>query len=292
MELEVFSDLSERLKYNLPGFPLYVRKDELRNYRNFTAACHWHPDLEFISILEGTMDFFVNGRVVRLETGSGIFVNSKRLHYGFSKEKFECTFLANVVHPILLGEHTPLGKEYFESKFNTKTEDYILLNRDYAWQNEILAGIAQINDEMDSGKPNHLRIISKTASICAIIGDNIRPASSARPDELLLPTVWSMTGFIRKNYRRKIMLDDIAAAGSVCRSKCCQLFSEYVGQSPGAYLTQYRINKSCEMLRETNMTVLEVAIACGFHSPSYFAYNFQKETGLSPRKFRNLGIRD
>lgn len=80
-----------------------------------------------------------------------------------------------------------------------------------------------------------------------------------------------MTGFIGQNYDSKITLDDIAASGSVCRSKCCRLFNEYVGQSPNAYLTRYRINKSLEMLRETNMSVIEVSLACGFQSPSYFA---------------------
>ena len=48
MNLEVFSDMSERVNYNLLGFPLYVREGELCNFVRY-AACHWHPDLEFFS---------------------------------------------------------------------------------------------------------------------------------------------------------------------------------------------------------------------------------------------------
>jgi len=95
-----------------------------------------------------------------------------------------------------------------------------------------------------------------------------------------------MTGFIFQNYTEKITLDAIAAAGYVCRSKCCQLFSEYIGKTPNAYLTGYRIGKSCEMLKESNMTVVEVAMAYGFQSPSYFTHVFQKETGLTPKEYR------
>jgi len=40
MALEVFSDLSERLNYNFPGFPLYVRRGELRQFERYAAACH------------------------------------------------------------------------------------------------------------------------------------------------------------------------------------------------------------------------------------------------------------
>ena len=55
MALEVFSDMSERLNYNVPGFPIYARKGELRHFDRYAAACHWHPDLEFILILNGTI---------------------------------------------------------------------------------------------------------------------------------------------------------------------------------------------------------------------------------------------
>jgi AraC-like DNA-binding protein len=287
MAIEVFSDLSERLKYNTPGFPLLARKNELRNYPRYTAACHWHPDLEFILVLDGSMEYFVNNRVVHMETGEGIFVNSKRLHYNFSRNNTDCTFLVVVVHPALIGDDTHTGKEYIKSKFGTDTEDYILLTSGIEWQNGVLMTISRIYDEMRGDLPNPLSVISQIASICACIGDNIKYSPSHNTEERSMVAIWSMTAFIQKSYDRKITLDDIAAAGSVCRSRCCQLFGKYAGQTPGAYLTRHRINKSCEMLKETNMPVVEVSMACGFQSPSYFTYIFQKEIGTTPREYRN-----
>ena len=104
--LEIFSDMSERLNYNFPGFPLYARRGELRNFVRYAAAGHWHPDLEFILVLDGAMDYFVNGRILHMDAGEGIFVNSKRLHYGYSKDSSDCSFLVVVVHPSLLGSET------------------------------------------------------------------------------------------------------------------------------------------------------------------------------------------
>ena len=287
MAIEVFSDLSERLKYNIPGFPLLARKAELRNYPRYTAACHWHPDLEFILILDGSMEYFVNNRVVHMETGEGIFVNSKRLHYNFSDTNTNCTFIVIVVHPALIGDDTNAGKEYIKSKFGADTEDYILLKSGIDWQNGVLMAIGRIYDEMRGNSPNPLRVISQIASVCACIGEEIKQSASHNVEERSLVAIWSMTAFVQKNYDRKILLDDIAAAGSVCRSRCCRLFGEYAGQTPGAYLTRYRINKSCEMLKETNMPVIEVSMACGFQSPSYFTHIFQKENGITPREYRN-----
>lgn len=42
--LEVYSDLSEKLNYNLPDFPLYVREGRLSHYFRHAAAAHWHLD--------------------------------------------------------------------------------------------------------------------------------------------------------------------------------------------------------------------------------------------------------
>ena len=291
MALEVFSDLSERLNYNFPGFPLYVRRGELRQFERYAAACHWHPGLEFILILEGGMEYFVNGQTLRMEVGEGIFVNSKRLHYGYSKDNCDCSFLVVVVHPALLGGETHVSKTFLESKFGANTEDYILLTPKTYWQRELLTSISRIYDEMHSTENNPLRLLSMAASLCACIADHLQPFSTHQADENLWMTVWEMTRFIHQNYANRITLDDISAAGSVCRSKCCQLFNEYVGQTPNTYLTKYRIYKSCEMLRETNMSVLEVSMTCGFQSPSYFTQVFQKGVGLTPRNYRDQFFR-
>jgi AraC family transcriptional regulator, melibiose operon regulatory protein len=290
MALEVFSDMSERLDYNLPGFPVYARKGELRHFDRHAAACHWHPDLEFILILNGAMDYFVNGQTLSVNKGEGIFVNSKRLHYGFSDDKTDCSFIVVVVHPIMLGLNTPIGKAFCELKFGFYTNDYFLLKAETKWQEKILTLIKQIFDEVHKSEENPLYILSLVTSLCACTAENLHSSLELRDNNLDVKSwmaIRNMTGFIFQNYGNKITLDDIAASGSVCRSKCCQLFSEYIGQTPNNYLTGYRIGKSCEMLKESNMSVLEVSMACGFQSPSYFTSIFQKEIGLTPREYRN-----
>jgi AraC-like DNA-binding protein len=287
MALEVFSDMSERLNYNLPGFPLYVQKGELRNFDRYAAACHWHPDIEFILIEDGCMEYSVNNKILHIGTDEGIFINSKRLHYGYSKDNSDCTFLCVVVHPALLGEGTHIGKEYIESKFGSDTEDCILLTGKSGWQREALSTITKIYGEMHGGMQNPLRLISQITSLCAYIGDNIQHISTQYADEHLWLSVWNMTGYIQKNYKKKITITDIAAAGFVCRSRCCKIFNKYIGQTPNTYLTRYRMQKSCEMLTQTNMSVIEISMACGFQSPSYFTQIFQKENGLTPKEYRN-----
>lgn len=285
-ELEVFSDLSERLSYNLPEFPLYARKGALHQFDRFAAACHWHPDLEFIIVLDGAMEYFVSGETVLIEKGNGIFVNSKRLHYGFSTDNVDCSFIVVAIHPSLLGESTLVGKAYLEEKFGSDTEDYILLTPQSPWNNEILLSVKQIYNEMNNNSFNPLHLLSLAMSLCACIGDHIQEVSGHQNENQLLMAVRKMTGFIHHHYEHKITLDDIAAAGSICRSRSCELFNRFIGQSPNTYLVRYRIQKSSEMLLATNRSISEIALVCGFQSPSYFSYVFRKETGLTPQDYR------
>ncbi|MED4226547.1 AraC family transcriptional regulator [Neobacillus cucumis] len=146
---------------------------------------------------------------------------------------------------------------------------------------------------MNSTPCNPLLLLSQATSLCASIADYIQKVSGHLHDEQSWMAVWKMTGFINHHYDVKVTLDDIAAAGSICRSRCCELFSKYIGQTPNTYLMNYRIQKSCEMLLETNRTISEIAMVCGFQSPSYFSYVFRKETGLTPQDYRkkvNLAI--
>ncbi|MCM3701299.1 AraC family transcriptional regulator [Paenibacillus macerans] len=286
VKLEVFSDLSEELNYNLPDFPLYVRKGSINQFDKYAAACHWHPDLEFILVLDGEMEYFVNGEIVNIVQGNGFFVNSRRLHYGFSSKKVNCSFIVIAIHPALFGENTYLGKTYFEEKFGSNTEDYILITQQSKWEKDILLALDQTYKEMNSTSFNPLRLLSLAAELCATISDHIRKVPGQVNDNQSWVTLRNMTGFIHHHYDSKITLDEIAAAGSICRSKCCELFGKYTGKTPNSYLVRYRIQKSCEMLTETNRSISEIAIRCGFQSASYFSYVFRNEIGLTPLHYR------
>lgn len=99
--------------------------------------------------------------------------------------------------------------------------------------------------------------------------------------------VKNMVGFIQKNYRSKISLAEIAASGAVGQSKCCKLFTRYFFQSPNEYLNHYRIDKSLDLLRNTDLSVTETALSAGFSNASYYAEVFRRHLGESPREFRN-----
>ena len=60
---------SEVVRYDCPGIPLYIRTAQLSSYPERRALCHWHDDLEWVHILEGSMNYYINGHRITLKTG-------------------------------------------------------------------------------------------------------------------------------------------------------------------------------------------------------------------------------
>lgn len=66
-----------------------------------------------------------------------------------------------------------------------------------------------------------------------------------------------------------------------------QKFAKDFNTSFNAYLANYRINKSMELLASTNEKISDIAVECGFSSGTYFTKLFREYTGMTPSQYRN-----
>lgn len=99
--------------------------------------------------------------------------------------------------------------------------------------------------------------------------------------------VYKCIDYIRNNYDRKITLDDIAIHVSLSRSYLSKLFKDETGYSLFSYINHIRIEKSKQLLLDETIALVDVAGMCGFEDQSYFTKVFKKETGISPKRFRD-----
>ncbi len=58
------------------------------------------------------------------------------------------------------------------------------------------------------------------------------------------------------------------------------------GTPPIEYINNYKIEKSCLMLRESDLSIKEICFNSGFNNPSYFSKSFKQKTGVSPQEYR------
>lgn len=279
------SDASENISYNDPHFPAYIKKEKLSSYPDFRAVSHWHDDLEFILVLKGQMTYDVNGLKTSLEEGEGIFVNSRCFHYGYSDAHTECLFICILLSPQLLSVNDYFVLHYLKPLLTNIHFFCQKLTPAIEWQNSLLHNLELLyNDNQKQLQP--FTTLEGAARIFRLLSDhmNFLPEQNENIEDIRALT--AMIGYVQKNYANKILLKDISFVGNCCKTKCTALFQKYLKTSPIVYLNRYRLEKSVFLLRNTAMSIAEIAYSCGFSNSSYFCELFHKYYHTTPGQFR------
>ena len=289
VNLSVLKDGSEIVHYNHPQVPLYVVKSQLSHHPNMRALCHWHEAIEYIYAATGYITYHINGEKVIVKEGDAILVNAKQMHYGFSEDGTDCTFSCILFQPQLFSSNPYLLSTYIRPITEHAALAYWYLDHTKASSNNLIKLFGLISTLYET-KPlaYELLAISHLASIWAYWYQDLQTylTSNSAAFDKDLPIQKNMVRFIYSNYTTKLTLTDIANAGNVCRSKCCQIFKKYLNQSPNDFLNAYRLEASTNLLTHTTLTITEIAYACGFHNASYYTEIFKRQKGCTPTTYR------
>jgi len=89
-----------------------------------------------------------------------------------------------------------------------------------------------------------------------------------------------------QNYGTDIDISEYAAECNISTSRFLHLFKESTGTSPQNYIISIRIKKACELLENTDLSILKVAEQVGICDQNYFSRLFKKHMGISPSEYR------
>ena len=236
------------------------------------------------------MNYYINGKRVLLNAGEAIIVNSRQMHYGYSENGQECDFICILCHPKILTANSVLYQSYITPVLSNPALEYLHLkpeNPEDAKALQILPEILRLKKE----QPVAYEI--EAAALLSLLWCRLLRTHPMMPDgntavsqdpDLLIQR--DMVSYIYSHYSESINLEEIAAAGKVCRNKCCQIFRRYLCQSPIDFLNHYRLEVSCHLLNTTKMSIAEICTACGFNHQSYYSKIFLRTYHCTPRDFR------
>jgi len=86
-----------------------------------------------------------------------------------------------------------------------------------------------------------------------------------------------------------LTLTQLAAESGYSRTHFLRMFRGATGQSPHRYLLELRLKKAASMLASRSLSLMDIALACGFSSHAHFSTAFRSRFGLSPSAFRRKG---
>lgn len=289
IQTNIMPDASEVIPYNSPGTPLYIYTNCLSSYHEMRALCHWHEDLELICIRSGKMNYHINGKRILLKTGDALIVNSRQMHYGYDFQKQECWFSCILFHPSLLRFSQQLYLDYVRPVIENPSFEFLHLASSQADAEPFTNLITHITEQKEKNAPFYeLEAIASLTRLWKLLlsRPDVYMQKNAAVPNTDLDLQRTIVAFIYQNYSEKLTLNEIASAGNVGRNKCCALFRKYLQQSPIDFLNHYRLEVSCDLLRNTDKSITEIAFACGFAHLSYYTKLFVRSYGCTPSEFR------
>lgn len=235
---------------------------------------HWHDYYELEILLTGEAVHIYNGTAIPVKRGDAwlmtyydfhaiqVPVDTTILHIIFSENSISPDISTYIYsHPRNFCCH-------FSEKETKKFEEYA----------EKLSG------EIKNPKPFHSVITN--AVLSEMLVTLIRKA--APPIERKSNQIQRATAYLHKNFRQNIQLGDLAAYLKLSTNYCGSLFKKNFGMSFNDYLLQIRLKHACQLLSTSEMSITEIAAACGFCSIEYFFISFKKRMGITPASYRKM----
>lgn len=104
---------------------------------------------------------------------------------------------------------------------------------------------------------------------------------------LLNGKIENIKNYIEKNYNdRNMSVQSIADNVYLSHTYLCAFFKKATGKTVNEYITEVRIEKAKELLKNINLKLYEITLEVGLADPNYFCSIFKKNTGLTPSEYR------
>lgn len=278
--------LYENVKHGTEEFPLQVYEVPFED--GFALYPHLHQEYEFLIMDQGDGYVYIDEREYYLRQGEGVFVPANHIHSGRPGTSQKAHFFAIVFSEQFIESRyeSILFKELLYPVLRNQIRLPEFLQQKISWCDEVLElcnEIREVYEKKERFYPLEIHVLlCKVWKLLVLQG---KQEESIKNDHL--EEIKQVLHYIDVNYADKITLEELARICMMSREHFERIFFKIMHLTPFVYLIDVRLKKSLILLKDSRLSIAEIAQNCGFTDSSYYARTFKKKYGRTPLSYRN-----
>ena len=257
------------------NFPIKIRRYSLSG----GLTPHWHEHLELLFFLDGCTTLIVNGKALEVGAGDTVAVNSTEVH-SFTVAGERAEYLCLIIYPDFFSdiEFDGITIENFIPSDAYATECAEAIYREYSRGGALCA----------------MRQKAMTYTLISHLAEKYQREPMTRQSQKRRTAALSrldlVTEYVSMHYSEHLTTKDLAGICYLSESHFCRFFKAATGKSALEYISEYRAERAAVLLKNTDISISEIAESVGFDDQNYFSRIFKRVKGVTPKEYRAAGV--
>jgi AraC-like DNA-binding protein len=258
---------------------------------DLTDVEHWHDFAELVIITEGYGTHSIDGIDYPVSAGDIFVFQGKTKHYfkerhGLSMHNIMYDnrrlqhFLKNLqgdagYNAMFILEPAYRRRHRFKSRLR-------ISRRSLAHVETIIHRIRDEQEQQLAG--NDTLMLSMLLELIVFFSRQYSKADV--PQAQALYRIGKIISRLETQYQKDWNISQLTRVAGMSKSSLIAAFKNATGYPPIDYLIRIRLQKAAELLIETELSLGELSVQCGFHDSNYLTRQFRRVYNLTPRQFR------
>ncbi|MGH9672066.1 MAG: helix-turn-helix domain-containing protein [Bryobacteraceae bacterium] len=281
-----------------PRFPFIIKAFSYSSSAH-TFPLNWHERLELFIPLEGKGRFRMGERVVDFSAGDVIVVDVKSLHgiaefSGNDPRALVISFLPELI--CTLGSLDCDSQYLIPFYCQLDTVEPVLRHSDRLGSPVHTAVRKLVNCYFSAAGGQHVEAGCKVYLLEVLyflslhFGFSQQAQAMVREQRRLVERLGKLHDWLRDHYAERISVADAAYICAMSETQFMKLFKKATGSTFVRYLTRLRLTQAARLLRDTDLSIGEIAGQAGFSDQSYFDRKFKDHFHATPKESRRNAI--
>lgn len=242
-------------------------------------STHWHESAELLYCINGNLEVRFPQITYLLEAGDVLFINSNIVHSSRSplpNKVFVMQFPLNFLKEITQSQYSHRFLFNLSPVQDRNDQVTTLLNQIFS-------------DYQKNDLATNLLVKSRALEFLSLlIKEYSMPITTQKAIKSLkyLERLKQVNDYVERNYEQPLKLEQVSAIFNYDPAYFSRFFKKYMGLSFSEYVNTIRLEKAYYQLRDTDMTILDIAMKNGFFTVKTFYNVFKKHYILSPQQYR------